>query len=231
MSAPISAPYQATSARLWVWLNLNKAVVVVTPEEVLAPNQSASFILSPGCEILVQQLKAKPRADPSADTVSCRKKFSLTISPIHLAFPVFELTGEYALSPKFGAAGIFGIGSITTPDAYNKDVKMPILELGGQAAYYLLGSFRHGLQVGGELLWIKVSPPKDEGVTVAANGIAVGPMIGYKWAAGFGLTLLVQGGYEFLFAQAKATNANGEEIEASADSGVPLINLNIGWSI
>jgi len=166
----------------------------------------------------------------TASQAQSEKTISITLSPIHLAFPIVEVTGEYALAPQFGVAGIFGYGSMTVDNSSGKSVKMPVLELGGQAAYYVLGSFRHGMQLGGELLWIKVSPPKDQGVTVAANGVAAGPFLGYKWVADFGLTLFIQGGYEFLFAQAKATDATGREIQSSADGGVPLLNLNLGWS-
>lgn len=158
------------------------------------------------------------------------KTFSLTISPFHLVLPVLEVTGEYALSQDLGVAGIAGYGKITETNSLGKDVDIPVLELGGQVDYYAIGSFRHGMQLGAELLWIKVDPPKDEGVTVAANGLAVGPLIGYKWAARFGLTFMVQSGWEFLFAQAKATNSAGQEIESSANGGTLLFNANMGWS-
>ena len=158
------------------------------------------------------------------------QKLSVTISPIHLAFPVAEITAEYALAPQFGIAGIGGFGSMSAKDYRGKNVTYPVLELGGQASYYLFGSFRHGMQVGAELLWIKIFPPEDQGVTVDVNGIAFGPMVGYKWAARFGLTFMVQAGYEFLFAQAEAENTAGEQAESSAESGVPLVNLNAGWS-
>lgn len=158
------------------------------------------------------------------------QKLSVTISPIHLAFPVAEITAEYALSPRFGLAGIGGFGSMSAEDNLGEDVTFPLMELGGQANYYLFGSFRHGMQVGAELLWIKIFPPEDEGVTVDVNGFAIGPMVGYKWAARFGLTFMVQAGYEFLFAQAKAENAAGEQAEGSSEGGVPLLNLNAGWS-
>lgn len=166
----------------------------------------------------------------AATQAQVAKPLTITISPFHLVAPIFEFTGEYALSPKFGAALIGGYGGLKIKNSLNNEVEIPVLEIGGQAAYYVLGSFRHGMQVGAELLWIKVSPPKDQGVTVAANGIAIGPMIGYKWVARFGLTLLAQGGYELLFAQAKARDVNGQELEASTDTGIPLVNLNIGWS-
>lgn len=161
------------------------------------------------------------------------RTFSLTMSPVHLAFPIFEFTGEYAVSPKFGLAGIGGYGSTDLEKSDGTTTtteEIPVLELGAQAMYYPWGDFNGGMQVGAELLWIKVFIPEEEGVTVSANGVAIGPLAGYKWVTSFGLTFVVQGGYQFLFAQAKAKNSAGDEIESSVDSGIPLLNLNVGWS-
>jgi hypothetical protein len=158
------------------------------------------------------------------------KTFSLTISPFHLLLPVVELTGEYALSQDFGLAGIAGFGQITQENRLGDELDIPVLELGGQLDYYAVGSFRHGMQVGAELLWLKIYPPKNRGVTVTANGIAVGPLLGYKWAARFGLTFMVQLGYEFLLAQSLAKDQNGQEIEGSTDTHTVLLNMNAGWS-
>jgi hypothetical protein len=166
----------------------------------------------------------------AAAQAETERSFSLTISPLHLIMPFYEFTGENALSPKFGVAAIGGYGSteLEYSDGSTKDIG--IMELGAQAAYYVFGDFNGGMQVGGEVLWIKPFLPKESDVTVSVNGVAVGPMVGYKWVTEFGLTIFLQGGYEFLFAGAKAKNSAGEEIEASAETGVPLLNINAGWS-
>lgn len=158
------------------------------------------------------------------------RSFSLTLSPFHLAAPIVEITGEYALSPKLGVAAIGGLGSLEVEYSNGEKEDIGALELGGQAVYYALGSFRHGLQLGGELLWIKVDPPKEGGVEVDANGVAVGPMVGYKFIAGFGLTSIVQVGYQWLFAKAKAENDAGEQAESSGEDAIMLLNVNLGWS-
>ena len=161
------------------------------------------------------------------------RKFSLTNSPIHLALPIFEFTGEYAVAPKFGVAAIGGYGGMELEKSDGFTVTketIPVLELGAQAMYYPWGDFNGGMQVGAELLWIKLFIPEDEGVVVTANGVAVGPMLGYKWVMSFGLTFVVQGGYQFMFAQAKGVDNTGAEMESNVDAGIPLINLNMGWS-
>lgn len=166
----------------------------------------------------------------AAAQAQTEQRFTLSFSPFHLALPVVEIMGEYALSPKFAVAAIGGFGSISVENSQNKLVTMPVLELGAQANYYVVGSFRHGMQLGAELLWLKIDPPTDQGVLVDVNGMALGPFVGYKWAARFGLTFMVQGGYEFLFAQADAKDEFGREAESSAESGVVLFNSNVGWS-
>jgi len=151
------------------------------------------------------------------------------LSPFHLAAPIFEVTGEYALSPKLGVAGILGYGSITDTGVGNTKVKIPVLEIGTQLNYYLLGTFKHGMQAGGELLWLKFDPPEEQGITASANGFAIGPFLGYKWAPS-GLTIVIQGGYQLLFAQSKEMDSNGQELEGSVDGGIVLLNMNAGWS-
>jgi hypothetical protein len=170
-------------------------------------------------------------AQLDADPIPKTRVFSLTLSPIHLVFPIYEFTGEYAVDPQFGVAGILGAGSITVQNDLDDDVKIPVFEFGGQAMYYALGSFRHGLQLGGEMVYIKISPPKDEGVSIDLNGLTFGPLIGYKFISSFGLTFLAQAGWQFLTAQVKATDESGQEIEGSGSGGFPNLNLNVGWSL
>ena len=158
------------------------------------------------------------------------KKLSITNSPIHLSLSILELMAEYQVAPKIGAAGILGYGSITETDNWGDEVEIPILEIGGQLNYYLLGNFDKGMQVGLELLYINLSLPEDEVATIIANGLGIGPYLGYKWTAVSGLTFDIQAGYEKFLAQVKAKDSFGNEIEDSVQGGIPLINLNLGWS-
>lgn len=166
----------------------------------------------------------------TAITAQEDKKFSATLSPLHLTAPIVELTGEYAINPKTSAAGILGYGTISEEDILGDEVSIPVLELGAQGRYYLLGNFNHGMPIGLEALWLKVFLPEQEDITVSVNGFGLGPFVGYKWAAQFGLTFDVQVGYQWLFAQAKAKDQNGNELEGSAKDGILLLNLNAGWS-
>ena len=162
------------------------------------------------------------------------KKVSITNSPFHLVMPVLELMAEYQVAPKIGAAGILGYGNITEIDDWGDEVEVPILEIGGQLNYYLLGNFDKGMQVGLEVLYLNASA-EDEDVSVSVDGLAVGPYLGYKWTAGFGLTFDIQAGYEKLLLRGEAEDKSDDVfeefgIEEEEETGIPLLNINIGWS-
>jgi hypothetical protein len=157
---------------------------------------------------------------------------AITISPIHLLLPVVELTAEFNVAPRMGMAGIAGFGSVTVNDVYNGSTStMNVLELGASLRYYLVGDFDHGMQLGGEILYAHISGDLNEEVSGLGNGLAIGPFIGYKIAAGFGLTFEAQGGVQYMLATARAEQTStGQSGTASAGGIVPLINLNVGWS-
>jgi hypothetical protein len=68
-----------------------------------------------------------------------RRVFSLTFSPIHLLFPVVELTGEARVHDKVGVALVGGAGKIK--DAQS-NLSADVYEAGGQVRVYVLGDFR-----------------------------------------------------------------------------------------
>jgi hypothetical protein len=151
-----------------------------------------------------------------------RHVFSLTISPIHLFLPVVELTGEARVHDKVGVALIGGVGKYTDPD--DSSLSASVWEAGGQVRAYVIGDFRHGMQIGGELLYLHL-----DSTTLAATGegLAVGPFLGYKIATDVGFTFDAQVGFEHISARAKSTT--GPEM-ANGKSFIPLLNLNVGWS-
>src|SRR5687768_4310361 len=88
---------------------------------------------------------AQSAADLEATPVErhVQHRFSLTMSPVHLALPVVELTGEFRLLDKLGVAAVAGAGNSSG---------IFVGEAGAQIRYYLIGTFIHGMQVGGEIL-------------------------------------------------------------------------------
>ena len=147
---------------------------------------------------------------------------SVTFSPIHLLLPVLELQGEFKLSPQMSTSAILGFGK-ASDDAGTIDAT--VFEIGGQFTYYLVGDFDHGMQLGAEVLFLYLS---DENATpggVFGGGLSIGPYIGYKIAADFGLTFMAQVGASFV-----AVAASGNGTTESADMIGPLVNVNLGWS-
>ena len=148
---------------------------------------------------------------------------SVTFNPLRLFVPVFEAAAEVRLMPALGVAGIGGIGSVKIQGAH-----FTVTEVGGQIVAYPLGDFR-SLQLGGEVLWLHINGNKAD-ISAAAAGIAVGPFVGYKLITRGGFTFSVQGGGQYVIAQAQATDAQGNSATGSASGFGLLLNLNFGWS-
>jgi hypothetical protein len=177
---------------------------------------------------------AESQASPSP-----RKKervFSITLSPLHLLLPIVELTAELRAVPHFGVALIAGYGSIhvdsTDPETLDSQ-RVAVTELGGQLLAYPLESFE-SLQLGAEVLWLHAFLDDAQfgsgTVSASASGVAVGPLIGYKYLARGGFTFIAQGGAGYLVAHANARNSYGDTADDDAKQFIPILNLQLGWS-
>lgn len=162
-------------------------------------------------------------------TPGVERPLAITISPFHLFLPMAEVTAEYALAPKLGLAGILGFGQVSTEDIYGKESAFSVFEIGASGRYYLVGDFRHGLQVGLEALYMKVSGSVEDAFGVG-EGLSIGPFVGYKYTASFGLTLELQGGAGYTLVGAEASNDEGDSATASDSQVLPIVNINLGWS-
>ena len=168
---------------------------------------------------VAQQPAPISQPGPPPDT---QHSFAITVSPIHLIFPVVEVAAEFRLARNMSIAGIGGVGSI---ELDNTSTRVTVYELGGQFRYYAVGRFDHGMQIGAELLYL--GGRADEGsVSAIASGLAIGPFIGYKFSAGVGFTVDVQGGVEFVAISAESSTGASEE----AGRAIPLVNINLGWA-
>lgn len=158
---------------------------------------------------------------------------SITLSPIHLIFPVFEVTAEYAVSPRMGVALIGGYGSLPIKTSTTSSVgtvttteHIKIWELGGHFNYYVVGSFEHGMQLGAEVLYVGASSDASSSHTaVTAAGLALGPYAGYKIITRVGFTFEANLGFQYVTLQ-----AHDDTSSAKQESVIPLLNLNVGWS-
>ncbi|PKN57189.1 MAG: hypothetical protein CVU56_12375 [Deltaproteobacteria bacterium HGW-Deltaproteobacteria-14] len=175
-------------------------------------------------------LLASPAAAYRATAVDAQPEgplhsVSVTLSPLHLVLPVLELQGEFAVGPQMGVSLILGYGSVSVSDGFTTEA-FSVFEIGGQFAYYALGDFDHGLQIGAEVLYLGVSADADSQFGgVFGRGLSLAPFVGYKVAADFGLTFQAQVGPAFFVVSAES----GTESEEQAAIGV-MLNLNLGWS-
>lgn len=163
-----------------------------------------------------------PRLPPPTRDVS------LTVSPIHLVFPILEVSAELRAHDAIGVSLIGGYGQISTTGLFETKT-YDVYELGGQLSFYPLEPFE-SLLLGVELLWLQVdSDDLDRSFAASAAGVAVGPMMGYKYIADGGFTLFVQGGAQYVAARAEA--ADGSSTETAEDRAfIPMVNFNLGWS-
>ena len=151
------------------------------------------------------------------------KTVAITVSPIHVFVPMLELTGEFRIGRKLGIAVIAGAGAIRDEDT---DRLIHLYEGGASVRYYLLGNFRHGMQIGGELLYVKANTA-DTMVEVRAKGLAISPFVGYKWQHRSGFTIETQLGVSYMTAR-----GDSDAVTTKEQSKVgALLNLNVGWSI
>jgi hypothetical protein len=145
---------------------------------------------------------------------------AISFSPVHLAFPILEVTGEVKVAPHIGAGVTLGGGRVSSAD---KTVTASAYEAGGQLNYYFMDAFE-GLHAGGEVLYLKVGDVAQD-LSATAEGLSLGPYVGYKVDTSIGFTFVIQGGVAFAAYRAKNSS------NTMTDKNVfPLLNLNLGWS-
>jgi hypothetical protein len=194
------------------------------------PLSALCTLLLPGLVLALGQPSAQaqpsspPPPPPPPLIEASAHSTSLTLSPIHLAIGVVELTGEFRLADKLGLAGTLGGGRVDGLSVY---------EVGAQLNYYLTGSFDGGLHIGAEVQFISAFNDPDETfdmqTTATAEGLAVGPMLGWKWIGDSGFSFVAQGGVQYMAVQARAESGTVSASDEDSRIG-PLVNLNAGWS-
>ena len=131
----------------------------------------------------------------------------------------------------FGVSVLGGYGSVKVEDSLGQDVRFRVFELGAQLSWYPLEAFQ-SLIAGAELLYVNVDTDELDNAEVrgVAEGVAVGPFVGYKLITSGGFTFLAQGGVQYLAYEAEAEDTSGNSAQESDSRFGPLLNLNIGWS-
>lgn len=163
---------------------------------------------------------------------------SVTISPIHLIYPIVEISAEFAITPKIGVAAFGGYGTVpmttrttTIRGTTESTERLRAWEIGARFNYYVIGTFDHGMQLGAEVQYLKVARSEANSTQIAASaaGLAIGPYVGYKIITSIGFTFEGNLGVQYVAARGQATDGVNSA-EASEKRIIPLLNLNIGWS-
>jgi hypothetical protein len=168
---------------------------------------SLALVMSYGVVAFAATDGESPPQSPGLRTEGLPKAlptFSVTFSPLHLFLPVFELTGELRVHDKFGVAFVAGAGHISD-NTSNVKLTASVFEVGALVRGYIVGDFRHGMQLGAEVLYLHLSTTE---FRARGAGVAVGPFLGYKYVAPIGFTVDVQLGVEYVGARATATDGS-----------------------
>ncbi len=144
---------------------------------------------------------------------------AITTSPLLLVIPMAEVTAEVRLADRVGVSVIAGVGSLRDQDT---DETISLLEGGASVRYYVTGSFRGGLQLGAEAVYIHASA---DSMDVEAAGLGLSPFVGYKWTHRSGITLEGQLGATFMTARATSDTATASDRDV-----FPMLNLQVGYS-
>jgi hypothetical protein len=206
---------------------LAAAQTPTTPPDAPAPDETVAP--APPPPVVARPAPPPVEAGANEKEVDEDRSVYISISPLHLFLPVVELTGEVRLHRHIGVSVIGGYGTIKADGIAER---FKVWEVGGQFVGYPVGHFDHGMQLGLEVLYAGVSTNDNaKGVTTGtATGLATGPFIGYKLATRVGFSFNVQGGVQYVFAQAEASSSNGRTASAEQKSVIPLVNANVGWS-
>lgn len=159
-----------------------------------------------------------------------RDEFSLTTTPDLFLVPEFQISGEYLASKNCSGSATLGYGIPTLQNGAGEKFHVPEFVVGGGFAFYAIGNFRNGLQLGAELLLFNLFPPKQEGFSQSLNASRFGPLIGYKWVAATGFTLVAQAGYGFSSTHVSVKDDLGHSGSFDSNSKGSFLRGNLGWT-
>jgi hypothetical protein len=184
----------------------------------VAPLLAATALLATGTAL------AGPKAHPD-------HKAAISISPIHLVFPVVEIQAEFYISSQLSASVIGGYGSITaeaTSIGQTTEYKFSVFELGAQLRGYLYGTSHEGAFAAFEVLYVGIDGETGN-VTGQGDGTSLGALLGYKWVWDAGFLIDLAAGVQRAEVTATASDGSQSATETEAQIG-PALNFNLGWA-
>lgn len=147
--------------------------------------------------------RRRRRGDVGSTTVyETDNSVTVSVSPLHLAIPMFEGMGEFRTADQQSVAVIGGIGS---------DQGQTLYEVGGQVRQYVIGDFDTGINLGAEATAGNANYQGFDDMRVSG-----GPFIGGKLTLAL-FSVDVQGGGQVVWRDNQLVLG-------------PLLNLNAGVS-
>lgn len=192
------------------------------PSDPVAPTEPAAPVAQPAAMPMPMQ----PQPEQPAPVVAAPepgKRVAITVSPIHLAMPIAELTVEFRPAAHIGVAVIGGYGRVSSAEGSTPMITATAYEAGAQFNYYFLRDFA-GLHAGAEVLYLHLGEVEQD-LSVTAAGLVAGPYVGWKYMASVGFTFVAQLGVQAGLIRADSATASAEENRV-----FPLLNLNLGWA-
>ncbi len=168
-------------------------------------------------------LVAAPLSSARAASADLDNKVALSMSPIHLLLPFVELQAEIYATDVISVSLIGGVGSVTVTSG-REDHKFTVWEGGAQLRAYFVGDVQEGAFAGAEALYVAVDG-RLEGHSAIGDGLAVGPIAGYKWTWGSGFFIDLNGGISYGFLRAEASGDKAEDSQI-----IPIVNFNLGFA-
>jgi hypothetical protein len=144
-------------------------------------------------------------------------RYALTFSPIYLAVPMGKVSAEVRVNNKVGVSALAGLGWLTFTAPPVK-THLILYQVGAQGRYYVIGNFRHGVQLGAEVAYLHDTSPFRNQYPLSSDALSLAPFVGYKYTMRVGFTVETQLGYDLLL----ASGTSGES--------VVLFDIRIGWS-
>jgi hypothetical protein len=170
-------------------------------------------------------------AAPVEASVPPPRDLSLTLAVGRLLLPMVEVEAEIRIGSMLGLAAFGGAGVVSVETEESGNESLNAYELGAKVLFYPIEPFEN-LELGAEFLYVNISSDDlgDDHVEGFATGIAVGPLLGYKTISEKGFTFSVQGGIAYIALHAEASS-DTDAAEESDQTWMPLLNLNLGWSL
>ncbi len=154
-----------------------------------------------------------------ADSTPWKRGVTLAVSPFDLVHPIVRLQGEVRVSKNEGMAVQVGLGEVDKQFGF---------AIGAQYSWYAIGDFNHGIQLGGLAMYSNSSNALTTRKSIG-RGVAMGPVVGYKFVAPFGLSVAATAGPMALRFINETPVQNGTYIESGIGLGVYAV-LWLGWS-